>query len=236
MPNRQWVLSCVTRWPRLRGERWELVGHAHHGRGFVSPKGIRRYVLGVIVVVPEVDVRSCMSVTVYMYMLPHDKESGAERRSASPARWKQDTMMRDPSRLFPHHHSHPPTTMADDTRQPPEDLSKAALNVHPENKAFMGQVWQGGKQIAYKPPESANIMPGGTQHTAGGQVPEVTLLNALTTGVPITEIHTRPCVRDSLLQGMVGGFALGGTRLIFGCTYTSMPQRKLTHSKSDNVG
>jgi hypothetical protein len=59
-------------------------------------------------------------------------------------------------------------------------------------------------------------MAGGTQHTAGGGEVEVSLKNALTVGVPITEIHKRPCVRDSLLKGMIGGFAIGGVRIIFG--------------------
>lgn len=113
--------------------------------------------------------------------------------------------------------------MADDTRQQsqsptttPEDLSREALNVNPENKAFTGTQWQGGKQIPYKPPENANLMAGGTQHTAGGQEPEVTIMNALKVGQPITELHKRPCVRDALLTGIGAGFAMGGGRLIFG--------------------
>ncbi|KAK4497136.1 hypothetical protein PRZ48_011586 [Zasmidium cellare] len=115
--------------------------------------------------------------------------------------------------------------MADDTRQQsqsptttPEDLSREALNVNPENKAFTGTQWQGGKQIPYKPTENANLMPGGTQHTAGGKEPEVTFMNALQVGQPITELHKRPCVRDALLTGMGVGFALAGGRLIFGAS------------------
>ncbi|KXS96960.1 hypothetical protein AC579_1487 [Pseudocercospora musae] len=110
--------------------------------------------------------------------------------------------------------------MADDTRQSPqrEDLSKEALTVNPEKKAFSGTQWQGGKQIPYKPPENANMMAGGTLHTAGGEVPDVTIMNALQAGTPIWEVHKRPCVRDSLLQGMIGGFAVGGGRLVFGAS------------------
>ncbi|KAK4611939.1 hypothetical protein CLAFUW4_12804 [Fulvia fulva] len=116
--------------------------------------------------------------------------------------------------------------MADDTRQPngqpkgaiQEDLSCEALTAHPENKPFEGQQWQvqNGKTMPYKPPENANMMPGGTQHTAGGETPEVNLYNALHVGQPITEIHKRPCVRDALLTGIGGGFATGGVRAIFG--------------------
>lgn len=107
--------------------------------------------------------------------------------------------------------------MADDTRQngQKEDLSKGALTVHPENKAFSGSQWQDPQASGFKPPENANMMAGGTQHTAGGKEPEVTLYNALTTGAPITEIHKRPCVRDSLLYGIGGGVGVGATRIIF---------------------
>ncbi|CAK1359450.1 hypothetical protein CB0940_05657 [Cercospora beticola] len=111
--------------------------------------------------------------------------------------------------------------MADDTRQsntsPKEDLSKEALTVHPENKPFSGSQWQTDpKAQTIKPPENANLMSGGTQHTAGGKEPEFNLKNVLTTGRPITEVHKAPCVRDSLLQGMGAGGVIGATRAIFG--------------------
>jgi cytochrome c oxidase assembly protein subunit 20 len=107
--------------------------------------------------------------------------------------------------------------MADDTRQnPKEDLSREALTVDPSNKAFTGSQWKdGSKPDTFKAPENANMMAGGTQHTAGGKVPEVTLWNALQVGPPVTEIHKRPCVRDALMTGMAAGFALGGIRFIF---------------------
>lgn len=114
--------------------------------------------------------------------------------------------------------------MADDTRQSsqspqatPEDLSREALTVDPSAKPFTGTQWQGGKQIPYKPPENANMMAeGGSQHTAGGQVPEVNLRNAISVGAPISEIHKRPCVRDAFLTGIGAGSATGGIRAIFG--------------------
>ncbi|CAK4033592.1 related to COX20 In the maturation and assembly of cytochrome oxidase involved [Lecanosticta acicola] len=108
--------------------------------------------------------------------------------------------------------------MADDTRQSPkEDLSREALTVSPEQKPFAGSQWQDGKAQPYKPGENANAFAeGGSQHTAGGQVPDVTMWNALTVGQPITEIHKRPCVRDGLMTGIGAGFATGGVRLIFG--------------------
>ncbi|WPH04120.1 Hypothetical protein R9X50_00700500 [Acrodontium crateriforme] len=112
--------------------------------------------------------------------------------------------------------------MADDTRKSREDLSREALNVNPDNKAFTGQQWaqQGGKLMPYTPPENANMMAGGTEHTAGGKTPEVSLGNAVKdiTWNDFTELHKRPCVRDALLTGMTGGFALGGVRAIFGAS------------------
>lgn len=107
--------------------------------------------------------------------------------------------------------------MADDTRQSPkaEDLSREALNVDPSNKAFTGSQWEDKETKTYKPPENANMMAGGTEHTAGGKAPEVTFWNALQTGAPVTEIHKRPCVRDAFMVGMGGGAATGAIRIIW---------------------
>lgn len=114
--------------------------------------------------------------------------------------------------------------MADDTRQsntsPQEDLSKEALTVHPEHKPFSGSQWKGDAAAqTIKAPESANLMPGGTQHTAGGKEPEINIANAIKTGRPFAEVHKAPCVRDSLLQGIGAGTAVGATRAIFGSTF-----------------
>jgi cytochrome c oxidase assembly protein subunit 20 len=123
--------------------------------------------------------------------------------------------------LMPGEFSRPHINMADDTRQPSsqprEDLSREALNQHPENKAFAGQQWDNGKAQTYQPQVgSANAMEGGTQHTAGGQVPDVTLWNAYHAGKPISQVHKQPCVRDSFMVGIGSGFATGGLRAIFG--------------------
>ncbi|KAK4960373.1 hypothetical protein LTR10_003268 [Elasticomyces elasticus] len=114
--------------------------------------------------------------------------------------------------------------MADDTRLPPppqtpEDLSRAALTVSPENKPFTGTQWQNGKAVGpYVAPESANMLAGGTEHTAGGKAPEVTLANAVKDlgWKDFTELPKRPCVRDALLTGIGSGFAFGGVKTIFG--------------------
>lgn len=117
------------------------------------------------------------------------------------------------------------TTMADDTRLPPsntrEDLSKEALTVDPTAKAFSGSQWSGAKENeTYSPPANANAMAGGTQHTAGGKVPEVTISNAFGGSLKMQDFYDlpkKPCVRDALLTGIGVGFALGGLRVVFKC-------------------
>jgi len=116
--------------------------------------------------------------------------------------------------------------MADDTRQqqppnPGQDIpiTRENLTVNPENKPFTGQQWvaqQGGKTMPYTPPQNANMMAGGTEHTAGGKAPDVTLGNAFPKWGDFAELPKRPCVRDALLTGIGGGAALGGVRAIFG--------------------
>ena len=132
--------------------------------------------------------------------------------------------------------------MADDTRQASaqqnEDLSKEALNVQPENKPFTGTQWQGGKQLPYRPPENANMMAGGTEHTAGGKTPEVSLSNAFDGGIKwsdFTELPKRPCVRDALMTGIGSGFAFGGIRAIFGGTSTQIPILSTYQGEQDHL-
>lgn len=80
--------------------------------------------------------------------------------------------------------------MADDTRQPPEATSPRPSRA------------------------PANIMPGGTAHTAGGQRPEAESLTyfevvrQLPAGYYLN-FHKRPCVRDSQLTGISSGFVAG---------------------------
>jgi len=117
--------------------------------------------------------------------------------------------------------------MADDTRQPNASqqtslpINKETLTVHPENKPFTGMQWewQNGQVRPYQPPpENANLMPGGTQHTAGGKAPDVSLRNAFPQGISwsdFSELPKRPCVRDALMQGIGVGFGAGGLRMLW---------------------
>ena len=67
-------------------------------------------------------------------------------------------------------------------------------------------------------PENANALPGGTTNTAGGRPKEAGLLEAAKTVrvQELTEVHKKPCVRDSLLTGMGASFGVGGLRAILG--------------------
>ena len=101
--------------------------------------------------------------------------------------------------------------MADDTRNSAikEDLSREALTVDPTQKAFTGAQWQDGKTQGYKPPQNANLMPGGTENTAGGQTKEIGVGDAL-------ESIRKPCVRDAFMTGIGSGFGVGGVRALLG--------------------
>lgn len=98
------------------------------------------------------------------------------------------------------------TNMADDTRQQATGT----------DKAFAGKQWDDA-QPAYKPPENANLLGGGTEHTAGGKTVDVGLVDAAKTITKEdwTKFHRKPCVKDSLLTGIGSGFALGSARAIW---------------------
>lgn len=72
-----------------------------------------------------------------------------------------------------------------------------------------------------RPRAPANIMPGGTAHTAGGQKLDdagPTYIDAVRSLGPeyYLNFHKRPCVRDSQLQGLAAGFAGGSLAAILG--------------------
>ncbi|SLM36533.1 Cox20/FAM36A [Lasallia pustulata] len=69
-------------------------------------------------------------------------------------------------------------------------------------------------------PENANVIPGGTTNTAGGRPEEAGLIEAVKTVrvQELTEVHKKPCVRDSFLTGMGASFGVGGLRAILGAS------------------
>lgn len=72
-----------------------------------------------------------------------------------------------------------------------------------------------------RPRAPANIMPGGTAHTAGGQKADAegpNYIDAVRSLGPeyYMNFHKRPCVRDSQLQGIAAGFTGGSLAAILG--------------------
>ncbi len=108
--------------------------------------------------------------------------------------------------------------MADDTRQsspaPPTESKENDDGTRP----YQGKVYEIFPPAPPTPPENANMMPGGTANTAGGRLPEPTTVDALKLIrlEEYKEFHKKPCVRDAMLTGIGGGFAVGGTTAIFG--------------------
>jgi len=74
----------------------------------------------------------------------------------------------------------------------------------------------------FEAPPSANALPQGYgQNTAGGRPPKLSLGEAVKT-VRVEDfknVHTYPCVRESLMTGIGGAFAIGGTRMLFGSMF-----------------
>ena len=82
-------------------------------------------------------------------------------------------------------------------------------------QTFQGEQWKDVSHL--KRAGSANIMPGGTAHTAGGQTQDTT--NVVDAAKSIkwedwSQLPARPCVKDSLMTGIGSGFALGGVRAV----------------------
>ena len=68
-------------------------------------------------------------------------------------------------------------------------------------------------------PGNANALPEGSgQNTAGGKLPNPSLGEAVKTVRlgDFKQIHMYPCVRESLLTAIGGGFAVGGIRALLG--------------------
>lgn len=69
-----------------------------------------------------------------------------------------------------------------------------------------------------RPPENANLLPGGNLNTAGGKIKEAGLIDAAKTVhiSELQEVHKQPCVRDAFMTGIGAGFGIGGVRAILG--------------------
>jgi hypothetical protein len=78
-----------------------------------------------------------------------------------------------------------------------------------------------------RPKAPANIMPGGTAHTAGGQKheDEPSYIDVVRNLGPeyYLNFHKRPCVRDSQLTGIGAGFVGGSIAAIARSMFSSIP-------------
>ena len=117
--------------------------------------------------------------------------------------------------------------MAGDTRQVASATALAhdpAMKSVPPSPDGEGAGAPAGTQRTYetfRAPVSANLMPGGTENTAGGKQEDITL-EKVVKSIKLEDfrkVHKQPCVRDALLLGIGGGFGLGGIRAILGGTY-----------------
>lgn len=69
------------------------------------------------------------------------------------------------------------------------------------------------------PPQSANALPDGSgQNTAGAHQKPPNLGDVIKTVrlEDFKQVHMYPCVRESLLMGIGGGFGIGGVRALWG--------------------
>lgn len=107
-------------------------------------------------------------------------------------------------------------TMADDTREPntprvpPAGATEPPSHVKTPNKVY---------EVFNAPPPSANALPEGSgQNTAGSREPVPTLGDAIKTVRlgDFKQVYMYPCVRESLMMGIGGGFAMGGIRALWG--------------------
>lgn len=107
--------------------------------------------------------------------------------------------------------------MADDTRdsrQPSPRGPPPGVTVPPDhvNNPKVYEVFNA-------PPPSANALPEGSGQNTAGSKQEVPSLGEAIKTVRLgdfKQVHMYPCVRESLLTGIGGGFAMGGVRALLG--------------------
>ena len=111
-----------------------------------------------------------------------------------------------------------PKTMAGDTRDPntptprgpPPGATSPPEHVQTPNKVY---------EVFHSPPENANALPDGSgRNTAGSHASSPGLGDAIKTVKleDFKKVHMYPCVRESLLMGIGGGFGMGGIRALWG--------------------
>ena len=105
--------------------------------------------------------------------------------------------------------------MSDDTREgfvtAPVGSQLSPQKGHDESQGKSGNG-------VVRPSSSPNVMPGGTEHTAGGQAKPVRAVDAAKSIKleDFKEIHKKPCVRDAFLTGIPSGAAAGVVSAVLG--------------------
>ena len=100
--------------------------------------------------------------------------------------------------------SHPPRGPPPGETTPPPHIADGTPKVY---------------EVFNAPPKSANALPEGSgQNTAGAHQKAPTLGDVLETVhvQDFKQVHMYPCVRESLLMGIGGGFGVGGVRALWG--------------------
>ena len=120
--------------------------------------------------------------------------------------------------------------MADDTRDPTISRSNSQPNLRspPPGETAPSNVAESLRKT-YEvfhtnstpplPPRSANALPEGSgRNTAGSheKIPSLTEAVKTVRWQDFQQVHMYPCVRESLLFGIGGGFGIGGVRALWG--------------------
>jgi cytochrome c oxidase assembly protein subunit 20 len=116
--------------------------------------------------------------------------------------------------------------MAGDTRDQSNFSNPTPRGVPPGENALPSHIASGTPKVYEvfnaappKSPPSANALPEGSgQNTAGAHQPVPKLADVVKTVriEDFKQVYMYPCVRESLLMGIGGGFGMGGVRAIWG--------------------
>lgn len=109
--------------------------------------------------------------------------------------------------------------MAGDTRDsnssPPPRGPRAGAIEPPEHVKTPNKIYE---VFSGPGPANANALPDGSGRNTAGETKEVNLTAAVKTIhlQDFKQVHLYPCVRESLLFAIGGGFAVGGVRALWG--------------------
>lgn len=118
--------------------------------------------------------------------------------------------------------------MAGDTRDPSNSSNPTPRGPPPGENVPPSHITSGTPKVYEifnappQPPPSANALPDGSgQNTAGAHQPAPKFTDIVKTVriEDFAQVYMYPCVRESLLMGIGGGFGMGGVRALWGGTF-----------------